>query len=308
MKKLLYSTLLLSSFSAFAQLPMEICVVTVDSTLTHNEVVWERNAQPVGIDSVIIYSQDPATGGFTEVGRQDFDSLSEFHHYAANPNLRSYTYAIAGMDVVGNIGPMSSAHSTMHFAVIDTGNTTSVQLKWSPYIGYDDQQSGFNAYQCWADDFNTGTWNLEQATTAMNDTSWWDNQTPGTWTDLWYLVDIDWNINCSPTRANNHNTSRSNKTQPAAPQSLDENILQELIIYPNPSNGIVNLAFSSLSFVENSIEIVDFTGKTVYFRNGLKVIGQFSTSIDVSEFAKGVYFVNITNVNGETLTQKIILQ
>lgn len=311
MKKTLYSLLLLSCFyaeSTQAQLQMDICVVTVDSTLTHNEVVWDKASQPPGIDSVIIYSEDPATGGFMEIGRQDFDSLSEFHDYSANPNLRSYTYAIAGMDLTGNIGPMSSSHSTMHFAVIDTGSTSSVHLMWTPYKGYDDITSGFNAYQCWADDYNLGTWNLEQSTTAMNDTAWWDNQTPTTWNDLWYLVDIDWNISCTPTRANNHNTSRSNKTQPAAPQSIKENVLHELMIYPNPTSGNVSMAFSSLAFIENEIVIVDLSGKMVYKKDGIKVLGQFTHNLDVSALENGIYFIQVSNSNGEKLSQKLIIE
>lgn len=307
-KLLLLFTLLLFTLIGKTQVGpvMNICVVTVDSTLTHNVVVWERNSQVGTIDSVAIYTRVPGVGNWIEIDRVDFDSISEYHDYSADPNLRAYGYRIAGIDLTGNMGPLSLPHFTMHISVIDLG-AQQTRLIWTPYIGYD--STVFNSYQCWSDSINQGVWGLDFSTAngQMSDTAWTDANTPLDWTNLFYKVDIDWNVSCTATRANNHNTSRSNKTQPAAGTGIHEETLKEFYVYPNPSKGNLNIAFSSLSFLENDIRIFDITGKTVYQKSGIKVMGQFIHTLDVSDYTSGVYFIQVQNEKGEKLSKKLII-
>lgn len=302
--------LFLTPILAFGQLlPItDICLVTVDTSLTHNLVVWERSSQIGAIDSMAIFRQDPADGSWFEIDRVDYDSISEYHDYTANPNLRSYAYRIAGIDSIGTLGVLSTPHATMHIAVLDLGNNQT-KLIWSPYIGI--SNTLFNRYQCWSDSTNTHTWNLDFATGLgdMTDTSWTDQNPPNNWQNLHYKIDIDWGLSCESTRANNHNTSRSNKTQPVAPNDiLNHSSIQELYLFPNPSNSMINVAFSSLLYQKISYHIQDINGRVLTPIKTIKLSGQYRTNIDISPFSPGIYFLNIIAENGssETLRFEVI--
>lgn len=73
----------------------------------------------------------------------------------------------------------------------------------------------------------------------------------------------------------------------------------DLLVYPNPSNGIFNIDLKE----EASIEIYDMLGKAVYVN---KMQGGKST-IDISNYQSGLYFLNIKSENG-LITKKLLKQ
>ena len=72
-------------------------------------------------------------------------------------------------------------------------------------------------------------------------------------------------------------------------------------IYPNPSNGLYTIELAD--YTDASIEIYNVLGKKV------KSMQQTATktTVDLTGFPKGVYFVNILS-NGEQISKKIILE
>ncbi|MDR1847257.1 MAG: leucine-rich repeat protein [Bacteroidales bacterium] len=67
-------------------------------------------------------------------------------------------------------------------------------------------------------------------------------------------------------------------------------------LYPNPASETINITCGEKI---NSIEVVDLLGKVIYQGN--------KTTIDVSTFAKGNYFVRIYTDNG-SITKKVIVE
>ncbi|MBI2258234.1 MAG: T9SS type A sorting domain-containing protein [Flavobacteriia bacterium] len=80
--------------------------------------------------------------------------------------------------------------------------------------------------------------------------------------------------------------------------NLTENNKNELILYPNPTNGVVYLKSSSLK--NTKISITNISGKLLLEKEEV-------TEIDLSTFVDGVYFVNVLN-DGINYTHKIIVQ
>lgn len=78
---------------------------------------------------------------------------------------------------------------------------------------------------------------------------------------------------------------------------------RKLIVYPNPSDGILSISINEDDFFKPiEISISDELGQQVY----LKQFKKGGESIDLSNFAKGIYFLK-ANINDSLFCRKIIL-
>ena len=77
-------------------------------------------------------------------------------------------------------------------------------------------------------------------------------------------------------------------------------------IYPNPSNGLFTLKIKYQDFNDVHVSVVNQLGMTVYL-NRITKLRNSSYQIDLSTFAKGIYFINIS---GErvNVTKKIVIK
>jgi len=80
----------------------------------------------------------------------------------------------------------------------------------------------------------------------------------------------------------------------------------DMNIYPNPSNGIVNFSVNGPNNDNISIKVFDLVGKLV-FSEIMNVTGLKTTSYNFSSYAKGMYIVHIQSGN-DFKTQKIVIQ
>jgi hypothetical protein len=86
------------------------------------------------------------------------------------------------------------------------------------------------------------------------------------------------------------------------PASVNENEVNTLSIYPNPSNGLVNIKSNGNI---RKIQVLNSLGQTIYTQAniGSKPV----ISLDLSDFS-GVYLIRMTDVNGQQMIRKIILR
>jgi hypothetical protein len=75
----------------------------------------------------------------------------------------------------------------------------------------------------------------------------------------------------------------------------------DLTIYPNPSNGAVTIAFTPMNKSTHSIEIQNVLGQVLYKEEVTDLNGQYSRSIDVQAFGKGIYTIHLRNKTGRSL-------
>jgi hypothetical protein len=69
-------------------------------------------------------------------------------------------------------------------------------------------------------------------------------------------------------------------------------------LYPNPTNGNVNLNFNSLNQQSFEVRITDATGRLLQTDALTNYIGQFNRIYDLSDRAKGIYFFTISSEKG----------
>ena len=72
---------------------------------------------------------------------------------------------------------------------------------------------------------------------------------------------------------------------------VNENTISGVSIYPNPSEGIVNI--TNANKTQNSIEVYDLLGNSI-----LSTSANTSTTIDLSSNASGIYMIVVSNENG----------
>jgi len=86
----------------------------------------------------------------------------------------------------------------------------------------------------------------------------------------------------------------------------EENFTQ-LDIFPNPASSKLNVNFSLTENQTVEIRLVNVTGEAVYYNVLSNVSGQISNNIDVSDFAKGIYILNLSSTEG-TINKKVIIK
>lgn len=71
-------------------------------------------------------------------------------------------------------------------------------------------------------------------------------------------------------------------------------------IYPNPTNGMVNISFSN-TLTNGNVEIIDATGRVLQ----KAAVKTKQIALDLSSYENGFYFIRINN-NDKTVTEKVV--
>ena len=74
----------------------------------------------------------------------------------------------------------------------------------------------------------------------------------------------------------------------------------KLKIHPNPAKDVFNLTIKTANKCDLTIELMTIQGQTVYSFNSYIKRGRLTHQIDVSEFAKGVYYLRVYSVAKHT--------
>jgi PKD repeat protein len=175
---------------------------------------------------------------------------------------------------------------------ISTDNNTSINFNW-----------GEPEY----DDVGTTIYFNNISSTNLNSTYFWDFNNDGdidsneinpsyTFEEPGdYIISLDVINNC--TGLVNSISYEINIPSIA----LNDLISENLSIYPNPTHDKLYISFPD-SFVQSSIEIIDFSGRVI------KEISIYSEAIDISNFNKGIYYVNIKDeFNKSIYFEKLIV-
>ncbi|MDH5415584.1 MAG: T9SS type A sorting domain-containing protein, partial [Flavobacteriaceae bacterium] len=87
----------------------------------------------------------------------------------------------------------------------------------------------------------------------------------------------------------------------------NRSITQELKVFPNPTNGLLNIELTGYSN-ELNIDLYSLRGRMIYSENlsDNSTDKVLSRQINLSRYGKGVYFVRITN-EGESETKKVLV-
>jgi len=93
----------------------------------------------------------------------------------------------------------------------------------------------------------------------------------------------------------------------AVVSSIEENIFEgKISVYPNPTNGILNLDMMGVTPSEYQIKFTNILGEIIYVSSE-NISGIYNDVIDLSSFSKGTYVIQIKNKES-VFTDKIVIK
>ncbi|MBK8924437.1 MAG: T9SS type A sorting domain-containing protein [Crocinitomicaceae bacterium] len=274
-----------------------ICMVTVDSSLNYNQVVWEKDITQTGIAGYKVYRETSVYGEFELVSTRPYALESMFQDNDVSAMDRSWRYYITAYDVCGNESGASLVHKTIH-AVAQTPDMINYTIYWDVYEGM--PYSSVNLYRY---DATNGWVDLGSHAAGYG----FANDAPAVTTDLNYFVEFNLAVPCTSTKVQDHNSSRSNKTASAfdpgnSVVSVEDENMGLITIYPNPTQQDFVLHVDSPENV-TLFEVLDLNGNLVQTGN----ITTNNTVVSTENMTTGVYLIKIYS-EGTVVVQKLVLQ
>ena len=267
-----------------------ICMVTVDTLLAMNRIVWEKT-NGNNIASYNIYKEGDISGEYYIIGNVLYDDMSEFVDSNSNAQQRSWRYKIAAVDSCGIESKLSKMHKTMHL-MTNTGLTGEINLIWDHYQGFN-----YSTYKILRRSESTG---LESVTTiSASSFSYSDFSPPA---DVqFYIVSAVKPDSCIPTSSYKassgpYSQSLSNMEDNGIKggnniKKIDISALaHDLVIFPNPLNDKATILFKNPDHTAYTLTLTDISGKVV---RKIPHIYSGRFILHKGNLDKGIYFIEM---------------
>jgi hypothetical protein len=271
-----------------------ICLLTVDTSLIYNMVVWEKDPSQ-DIDGFNIYRETSVFGEFEKIVQRSYDLESFFQDNDASPVNRSWRYYITSYDACGGESYPSFIHKTIH-VVASTSDGIDFDLSWDDYEGI-----AYTTVDLFRYDYVNGWTNIANLPYGTN--SYGD--TPPVVSGLDYMVSFNLTDACTSTKAQDHNSSRSNKTASTfnpggSTAEIVDTDLGYISIYPNPANSFVILHLDNPELFQ-TYEVLDLNGKVIATEQVLTN----NNEIDLTNFANGIYMIRLVS-DSKIIVEKFV--
>jgi hypothetical protein len=279
----------------------ELCMVTVDSTNSHNVVVFDKTNNP-DADYFKIYREGFCNNtDFGWVGSVDADSLSAFNDTVVNTDTRTWKYYVTAVDTCGYESSASDVHRTIHLSASLNGNN-NVLLQWSEYVG--EQVLTYEIYRKQPlvnvfDLVDTVAGFLVSYTDTSNLAAYNSD------TLVYYIEAIPASL-CYASRAFNQNAARSNRSSLTG--QFDTTSVTELynaehiMVYPNPTNDVLNILINGGNGGLYQVDIMNAVGQVV-----TSAAVNRQVALSTRNLNAGIYFVSIRQENKLIKASKVIV-
>jgi len=257
----------------------EICLVTVDTTVWKNKIIYEKTSN-VGTVSFNIYKQT-GIDEYTLIGNVPFYQPSFFIDNNSQPESHGDIYKISVLDSCGHESDLSFFHKTINLTIAVNG--TTMGLNWDDYV----DESG---------DFVPAKFYIFRGTNIHN-LALYDSITASlhSYNDIditstyFYMIGIKKINGCNVDKSSS-NMAFSNKKQnySIGIEQVENN--DSFKIYPNPFNKSTTITFENKSHYKYKVSISDITG------NVLRIYDNITTDkfeVEKGDLKNGIYFFDI---------------
>lgn len=284
----------LSSLSDLDVATPKLCMVSLDPITNKNKVVWEKPTTS-NIDKYIIYRAN-VLEDYDSVGYQNYSGANFFIDNTTYPEKKAESYKIGVIDVCGNKSALSDRITTMHL-MIYPGPNQKWSLLWNQY---DDA----NYYRIYRGTTPTNKVVFDSIAAYDDILLYTDINSPSG--SAYYAVEAVVDNNCNTSQGAIAGRVRSNNAFFSSTEaSISTLNYFNSSIYPNPSKGNLTIEIDG-NLVKSSdtrIHMINHLGQVILSEGLLKT----TTDLNLTDFAKGIYFIKIENSNYSSI-QKIVIE
>ncbi len=79
-----------------------------------------------------------------------------------------------------------------------------------------------------------------------------------------------------------------------------------LLVYPNPSTGIVHLTINNLQGKKVELSVLNVIGSVMYHETLTEMNDRYTKMLDLSKFANGLYYVRLEADNTSQICKLVI--
>ncbi len=108
-------------------------------------------------------------------------------------------------------------------------------------------------------------------------------------------------LNRSETQAGRSSLKNGSVTVSCSTLGIEENIINDFLIYPNPANGRIKISSKNNLHI-NTIKIFSIVGKNVHYINNYRS----EIELNLTHLKSGIYFVDISTDKG-TISKRLII-
>ncbi|MBI2722930.1 MAG: T9SS type A sorting domain-containing protein [Bacteroidetes bacterium] len=294
-----------------------MCMVSVDTTSTHNVVYWDKSAVDTSvIDSFIIYRASPT---FIQVGSKSKNDSSLFRDLIfptnQNPNNIAHAYKLGTKDAFNNYSPINYQlyHKTCFLTAQNTGTVTT--LSWNNYS--DNNNPGYvTSYNVFKKPNGVGTWSLLASNIpATGNSITYNDPSPTSNTNTAYYIDMNLASPCFYGAKNSSSETFVTKTRTKSNQTNERQFVtglrvlvlnsSDIDLYPNPATDVLNFRFAVLTGEEMEIEVRNLLGQIVISKWIISNVKK-EHKIEIGNLSTGVYITSVKYLNKTISVKKLI--
>ncbi len=275
----------------------QLCMVTVDSATQEYKLVWNELAgNPVSHFGIM---KADYMGVFQEIDTVHLTSLSEYIDVSADPNVHTEQYSIITYDTCGTFWNASGPFIQPVFCQSAQSTQGTVNVTWSPY--FDGFMNGPAYYVIYRGSTPANMVSIDTVGSWVNN---YNDLNPLSGIS-YYKIGVALYAPCVPMRLNENLASQYqvwsySNAAPVTVVGMEENSLQEVSLFPNPSDG--NLTIKNV-MTTSVLRVYDVTGRIV---SEQQMLPGASQNVSLVSLETGMYSVTIENETGFFRDQIVI--
>jgi hypothetical protein len=80
-----------------------------------------------------------------------------------------------------------------------------------------------------------------------------------------------------------------------------------LLVYPNPASSSFRIQYNAKTNAQVSAVLKDMNGNIVWNKTNTNASALSGTMVDASKIHGGIYMLQVTDSNGNTITKKVVV-
>ncbi|MFA7081286.1 MAG: T9SS type A sorting domain-containing protein [Bacteroidales bacterium] len=265
-------------------IPTMMCVATFDPELGINKVVFQRYSAPYVEEVILCYKQGDNWIHLDTITTDT--NIYTLYDRINNPNLQSIKYTVLAKHNCGNLSEIVDWHKTIKIGIVQevgSGNyILQIMDDYSTLSGYSP-----TSYTIWMDELNDGNFTEIGSLNEGNRAFTIENPIAGA--SYFASVDLPWT--CNGAKSTTKTYSNKSLFNPLGIEQINK---PEINVFPNPSSGIFQIE-GEVSY----IKVFNNLGKLILSNKNV-------TTIDLTNFGKGMYYAKIQTVNGSSVVKLVV--